>query len=80
MKATQGSRVISIIVLIHCFAVKQGSYDVINKAAEIFNNRTCLKWLPYTPELVEKVGHNHYVEFRNSELVFYIRIINFVIT
>ncbi|XP_052706401.1 uncharacterized protein LOC128181881 [Crassostrea angulata] len=46
--------------------VKQGSYDVINKAAEIFNNRTCLKWLPYTPELAEEVGHNHYVEFRNS--------------
>ncbi|XP_022321438.2 uncharacterized protein LOC111123420 isoform X1 [Crassostrea virginica] len=45
---------------------RERSFEVINKAAEIFNNRTCLKWLPYTPELAEKVGHNHYVEFRDS--------------
>lgn len=67
-------RIVLISVLLFdffVFAVKQGSYDVINKAAEIFNNRTCLKWLPYTPELAEEVGHNHYVEFRNSGFVFY---------
>ncbi|XP_048747647.2 uncharacterized protein LOC125659895 [Ostrea edulis] len=47
--------------------VRQGSYDAINKAAELFNNLTCLKWLPYTPELAEELGHNNYVQFRNSD-------------
>ena len=62
--------ILLLIVQYFCpTAERERSFEVINKAAEIFNNRTCLKWLPYTPELAEKVGHNHYVEFRDSRYV-----------
>ncbi|XP_052706403.1 uncharacterized protein LOC128181882 isoform X2 [Crassostrea angulata] len=46
--------------------VRQQSYYILQKAVNIFNSRTCLKWLPHTPELAKQVGHNHYVEFKNS--------------
>lgn len=46
--------------------VRQRSYDIIKKAAKILNTRTCLKWLPHTPELAKQVGHNNSVEFTNN--------------
>lgn len=43
-----------------CSAVQQRNYDIIKTAVEIFNARTCLKWLPYTPELAKELGHDHF--------------------
>lgn len=48
-----------------CSAVRQKSRDVIKKVVNIFNTRTCLKWLPHTSALSKQVGHNHYVEFQD---------------
>lgn len=46
--------------------VQQRSYDIIKTAVEIFNARTCLKWLPYTPELAKELGHDHFIKFTDT--------------
>lgn len=46
--------------------VQQRSYDIIKTAVEIFNACTCLKWLPYTPELAKKLEHDHFVKFTDT--------------
>lgn len=32
----------------------------------LFNARTSLKWLPYTPDLAKNVGHSNSVKFVNA--------------
>lgn len=49
-----------------CSAVQQRSYDIIKTAVEIFNARTCLKWLPYTPELAKELEHDHFIKFTDT--------------
>lgn len=58
-----------LLFLFGCSAVREKSYNIIKKAADLLNARTCLKWLPHTPELGKPVGHNHYVEFKTGRLV-----------
>lgn len=52
--------------------VQQRSYDIIKTAVEIFNARTCLKWLPYTPELAKELGHDHFKSLQIPMAVFLI--------